>query len=95
MGSLDEAWSKVVAALPEDYYAGIYFDGWGWVATYNQKFSECEKCGILHQCRDIINQDEYFSACGNSPEDALTNLATRVELRNKHEDTSPISGNGT
>jgi len=81
MGNLDEAWNKVVAALPKGYYAGLHFNGWSWTATYNQNFSECEKCGILHQCRDSINEGMYFSADGDTPETALYNLAIRLELR--------------
>jgi hypothetical protein len=92
MSNIDEAWNKVVAALPEDYYASIYFNGWSWTATYNQKFSECPKCGVLHQCEDVINGGMTIMTHGDTPETALYNLAIRLELRNKREDSTSISG---
>jgi hypothetical protein len=84
--SMTEAWDKAVASMPEGAHPGIYWAGGGtfgkWAATFFHDYNECPHCGSAHQCNNNP-EDIYIVSYADTPEDALYNLAVRMELKKK------------
>jgi hypothetical protein len=80
--SLDKAWAAAQMALPEGAYAGFYkATREKWAATYQHDYAECPKCGTLHQCTPA--EVMYVVEFGDTPEEALYNLANKLNHRVK------------
>ena len=75
LGEMDRAWADLLEALPDDTKPQIGYAGWQkWRAAYTSDWTECDKCGTVHQCEEGVGIDAY----GDTAIEAIRNLTARL-----------------